>query len=102
MSGAVCAWLSEMELGEYASIFRENKIDGEMLLGLSEKDLEDDFGMSNKYHRRRFLSKRSICALSVAGGLPTQPLSAASAATTASAPNSSSAASSALQLANAV
>jgi hypothetical protein len=72
-----------MELGEYASIFRENKIDGVMLLGLNEKDLDDDFGMRNKYHRLRFLTKRSFFAWSDTG-LPAQPLSAVSAATTSS------------------
>ena len=72
-----------MELGEYASIFRENKIDGVMLLGLNEEDLADNFGMRNKYHRLRFLTKRSICAWSDTD-LPAQPLSAVSAATTSS------------------
>ena len=30
----VCAWLGEMELGEYAERFRENKIDGDLLVDL--------------------------------------------------------------------
>jgi len=30
----VCAWLAEMELGEYGERFRENKIDGDLLVDL--------------------------------------------------------------------
>lgn len=41
-----------MDLGEYADAFCANKIDGEMLLDLTESDLMEDFGMTNKYHRR--------------------------------------------------
>lgn len=53
----VCAWLETLELGEYCERFRANKIDGELLLSLEERDLEEDFAMENKYHRRRLLRK---------------------------------------------
>jgi hypothetical protein len=56
----VCEWLGSIDLSEFASVFRSNKIDGEMLGDLSEADLECDFGMTNKYHRRRLLSKRIL------------------------------------------
>jgi len=35
----VCLWLEAMELGEYAQVFRTNKIDGELLSELEERDL---------------------------------------------------------------
>ena len=56
----VCEWLGSIHLSEFASMFRANKIDGEMLGDLSEADLECDFGMTNKYHRRRLMSKRIL------------------------------------------
>jgi len=62
----VCAWLVEVELGEYRDIFHANKIDGEMLQELEEEELVNDFGMANKYHRRRFLAKRSLACLAPA------------------------------------
>ena len=83
----VCAWLYEIELGEYVTVFHANKIDFQMLQDLDEDDLLADFGMTNKYHRRRLLSKRAMCAVPQK---PPAPLSAISAATTASAPNSTS------------
>ena len=85
----VCAWLYEIELGEYVTVFHANKIDFQMLQDLEEDDLLADFGMTNKYHRRRLLSKRAMC---VVLQKPAEPLSALSAATTASssAPNRSS------------
>ena len=83
----VCAFLVGIELGEYEGIFFANKIDGDMLQDLQEQDLETDFGMTNKYHRRRLLSKRAACATArpLAG-----PMSAASAASTAEKQDSSS------------
>jgi hypothetical protein len=67
----VCAWLHKVELGEYVSIFQENKIDGALLQDLTEDELATDFGMTNKYHRRRLLGKRSMCAVSE---MPAEPL----------------------------
>jgi hypothetical protein len=56
-----------MELGEYASAFLANKIDGEMLQELEEHDLLNDFGMLNKYHRRRLLQRRAACTVAGQG-----------------------------------
>jgi hypothetical protein len=48
----VSLWLEAMELGDYVQVFRSNLIDGEVLTELDEKDLIEDFGMHNKFHRR--------------------------------------------------
>jgi len=85
----VCAFLAEIELGEYEGIFFKNKIDGDMLQDLQEHDLETDFGITNKYHRRRLLSKRAACARVKPLAGPLSAASAASAASTALAPHSS-------------
>ena len=46
-------------MGQYVKIFSDNLIDGQILQELTENDLAEDFDMLNKYHRRRFLVKRS-------------------------------------------
>ena len=53
----VCAWLEGLDMGAYVSAFRANKIDGEMLAEVSEADLENDFGVLNKYHRRKIMAR---------------------------------------------
>jgi len=53
----VCEWLRALELGEYAEVFRANKIDGELLIEMQESELLEDFGMTNKYHRRRLFNR---------------------------------------------
>lgn len=85
----VCAFLNEIQLGEYEGVFFKNKIDGDMLQDLQEHDLEIDFGITNKYHRRRLLSKRAACARAKPLAGPLSAASAASAASTALAPHSS-------------
>ncbi|EKX47462.1 hypothetical protein GUITHDRAFT_106902 [Guillardia theta CCMP2712] len=62
----VVNWLAELELKEYCDAFKQNRIDGEMLMELNEHDLLNDFGMKNKYHRRRLLRKlhtSRLCAI---------------------------------------
>lgn len=39
--GDVCEWLSQMEMGEYVSSFKKNKIDGTALLSLQDQDLKE-------------------------------------------------------------
>ena len=53
----VCAWLVLNQYKNYEDKFRENTIDGEMLKELTDEDLESDFDMTNKYHRRFLLKK---------------------------------------------
>ncbi|EKX36483.1 hypothetical protein GUITHDRAFT_155237 [Guillardia theta CCMP2712] len=53
----VCAWLEGMDLGEYADVFRTNKIDGDLLAELEERDLLEDFGITNKYHRKKIMKR---------------------------------------------
>jgi hypothetical protein len=48
----VSVFLETVELGEYVQVFRANKIDGELLIELEERDLIEDFGIVNKHHRR--------------------------------------------------
>jgi hypothetical protein len=73
----VCDWLVGVELGEYRDIFHTNKIDWEMLQELEEEDLVNDFGMANKYHRRRFLAKRSLYSLPLSPSLSAPALAEA-------------------------
>jgi hypothetical protein len=42
----VTEYLKVLNLGQYAETFRNNMIDGMILIGLSEKMLREDFGMN--------------------------------------------------------
>jgi class 3 adenylate cyclase len=76
----VAAWLSGLGLEQYAELFRENDIDGEILCGMTAEDLKE-LGISSFGHRRRLLN--AIAALG------TEPLIVAqSAASPISAPTS--------------
>jgi class 3 adenylate cyclase/tetratricopeptide (TPR) repeat protein len=72
----VAAWLRGLGLEQYAQLFRDNDIDGEILCGMSAEDLKE-LGISSFGHRRRLLN--AITALG--GGPPTRdvPQSATSA-----------------------
>jgi SAM domain (Sterile alpha motif) len=61
----VAAWLRGLGLEQYAQLFRDNDIDGEILCGMTEEDLKE-LGISSFGHRRRLLN--AITAL--AGGPP--------------------------------
>src|SRR5215471_3111118 len=75
----VAAWLSGLGLEQYAKLFRENDIDGEILCGMTAEDLKE-LGISSFGHRRRLLN--AIVAL---GGEPLTPDVAQSAASPTSA-----------------
>jgi class 3 adenylate cyclase len=76
----LAAWLSGLGLEQYAELFRENDIDGEILCGMTAEDLKE-LGISSFGHRRRLLN--AIAALG------TEPLIVAqSAASPTSAPTS--------------
>ena len=45
---------------DYVQVFRSNLIDGEVLTELDEKDLIEDFGMHNKFHRRLLVMCMSL------------------------------------------
>ena len=49
----VALWLEEIGLGEYANAFVQNKITGEELMELTEKDL-DEIGILPLGHRKKF------------------------------------------------
>jgi class 3 adenylate cyclase/predicted ATPase len=57
-------WLRGLGLEQYASAFRENDIDGEILLRLTAEDLRE-LGIASIGHRRRLLD--AIAALGAAG-----------------------------------
>jgi hypothetical protein len=51
----VAAWLRGLGLEQYAQLFRDNDIDGEILCGMTEEDLKE-LGISSFGHRRRLLN----------------------------------------------
>ncbi|WP_234834244.1 SAM domain-containing protein [Sinorhizobium meliloti] len=48
----IAAWLRSLGLGEYASAFRDNDIDAQLLLQLNAEDLKD-LGVASIGHRRK-------------------------------------------------
>src|SRR5712672_3778977 len=78
----VAAWLRGLGLEQYAQLFLENDIDGEILYGMTAEDLKE-LGISSFGHRRRLLN--AITALG--GESPTRDV-AQSATSATSAPTS--------------
>jgi hypothetical protein len=60
----VAAWLRGLGLEQYAQLFRDNDIDGEILCGMTAEDLKE-LGISSFGHRRRLLN-----AITALGGEP--------------------------------
>src|SRR5262249_19728077 len=60
----VAAWLRGLGLEQYAQLFRDNDIDGEILCGMTAEDLKE-LGIISFGHRRRLLN-----AISLLGGEP--------------------------------
>ena len=54
----VMSWLEKLELGQYKSAFKENSVDKDILLSLTEDELGTDFGVQNKYHVRKIMQQR--------------------------------------------
>ena len=63
MSTEITNWLRGLGLEQYAELFRDNDIDGEILCGMTAEDLKE-LGISSFGHRRKLLA--AIAAL-VAG-----------------------------------
>src|SRR6201997_2567344 len=78
----VAAWLRGLGLDQYAQLFRDNDIDGEILCGMTAEDLKE-LGINSFGHRRKLLN--AITALG--GGPPTRDV-AQSATSATSAPTS--------------
>ena len=55
----VIAWMSilEPDLGQYAGLFRNNDINGPVLLNLTNETLRDELGVRSYGHRQRLLSE---------------------------------------------
>ena len=51
----VAAWLRGLGLEQYAQLFRDNDIDGEILCGMTAEELKE-LGISSFGHRRRLLN----------------------------------------------
>ena len=60
----VAGWLRELGLEQYAQLFRDNDVDGEILRGMTADDLKE-LGISSFGHRRRLLN-----AITALGGQP--------------------------------
>jgi len=78
----VAEWLRGLGLEQYAQLFRDNDVDGEILCGITADDLKE-LGISSFGHRRRLLN--AIIAL---GGGPQTRDAAQSATSVTSAPTS--------------
>src|SRR5262249_43691398 len=76
----VAAWLRGLGLEQYAQLFRDNDIDGEILCGVTAEDLKE-LGISSFGHRRRLLN-----AIAALGGEPPTRDVAQSATSATSAP----------------
>ena len=61
----ILAWLSDLNLEQYAEIFRENDIDAKVLLNLTSEDLKE-IGVLSVGHRRKLLG--AITALRLEAG----------------------------------
>ena len=53
----VTQWLVEQGLGQFASVFEENCVDGECLLTLDNNLLKDDLGISQLGYRSRIIKR---------------------------------------------
>jgi class 3 adenylate cyclase len=78
----VAAWLRGLGLEQYAQLFRDNDIDGEILCGMTDDDLKE-LGISSFGHRRRLLN-----AITALGGQPSTRNVAQSATSVTFAPTS--------------
>lgn len=47
-------WVKQIGFGEYEQSFYDSKVDGDLLLQLSEENLRNDLGISNGIRRKRF------------------------------------------------
>jgi class 3 adenylate cyclase len=79
----IAAWLRGLGLEQYAQLFRDNDIDGEILCGMTAEDLKE-LGIGSFGHRRRLLN-----AITALGGEPPARFVAQSATGATSAPTSS-------------
>ncbi|CAJ0579051.1 unnamed protein product, partial [Mesorhabditis spiculigera] len=57
-------WVKKIGFEQYAEAFRENMVDGDLLLHLTERDLEDDLKIHSGILRKRFL--RELESLKIA------------------------------------
>jgi hypothetical protein len=51
-------WVCDIGFPQYADAFRENAIDGDMLMALEENDLQTELGIADNDHRKTIMSKR--------------------------------------------
>src|SRR5438270_8829970 len=82
MSIDIADWLRGLGLEQYAQLFRDNDIDGEILCGMNAEDLKE-LGISSFGHRRRLLN-----AITALGGAPAPRDVAQSSTSVTSAPTS--------------
>lgn len=47
-------WVKQIGFSEYAASFVESRVDGDLLLQLTEENLREDIGLHNGIHRKRF------------------------------------------------
>lgn len=54
-TGDVQYWVEKIGFGAYKETFLSNMVDGDLLLLLTEKELEEDLGISSGILRKRFM-----------------------------------------------
>src|SRR6201981_3810151 len=82
MPTEITNWLRGLGLEQYAELFRDNELDGEILFGMTAEDLKE-LGISSFGHRRKLLN-----AITALGGEPPTLDVAQSATSATSAPSS--------------
>ena len=69
----VAAWLRGLGLEQYAQLFRDNDIDGEILCGMTAEDLKE-LGISSFGHRRKLLNAITALGGALGGEPPTRDM----------------------------
>ncbi len=73
MSKKVSAWLEDLELGKYSTVFEESAIDWELLPELDQETLKD-IGVSIAGHRLRILKAASALTAEQTAIAPACPM----------------------------
>src|SRR5262249_37617629 len=81
----VAVWLHGLGLEQYAQLFRDNDIDGEILRGMTAEDLKE-LGISSFGHRRRLFNAITILGSELLTRDIAQSATSATSAPTSSAP----------------
>lgn len=54
-------WVKQIGFAQYSPSFVESRVDGDLLLQLTEENLRDDIGLTNGIKRKRYFSTKILC-----------------------------------------